>query len=78
MGEDQAYQKYPIKVLETSERATRKKTVRMCKVQWSHHTEKEATRERAEDLKMEFPDFFAISSESRDEIHFNRGRFVTT
>jgi hypothetical protein len=70
MGEDQAYQKYPIKVLETSERATRKKTVRMCKVQWSHHTKKEATWEQAEDLKMEFPDFFVISSESQGRDSF--------
>jgi hypothetical protein len=39
MGEDLAYQEYPIKVLETSERVTRNRTIKMCKVQWSHHTE---------------------------------------
>jgi hypothetical protein len=31
----------------------------MCKVQWSHHTEEEATWEREEELKTEFPSFFS-------------------
>jgi hypothetical protein len=65
MGEDLAYQEYPIKVLETFERVTRNKTIRMCKVHWSHHTEEEATWEREEDLKVEFQDFFASSFESQ-------------
>jgi hypothetical protein len=41
-GEDLAYQEYRIKVLETSERVMRNKTIRICKVQWSHHIEEEA------------------------------------
>jgi hypothetical protein len=44
-GEDLTYQEYSIKVLETFERVTRNKTIRMCKVQWSHHTEEDATWE---------------------------------
>jgi hypothetical protein len=36
----------------------------MCKVQWSHHTEQEATREREEELKAEFPSFFFDPFES--------------
>jgi hypothetical protein len=44
-GEDLTYQEYLIKVLETFERVTRNKTIRMCKVQWSHHTEEDATWE---------------------------------
>jgi hypothetical protein len=40
---DLSYQEYPIKILETSERVTRNKKIKMCKVQWSHHTEEEAT-----------------------------------
>jgi hypothetical protein len=64
-GEDLAYHEYPIKVLETSERVTRNKTIKMCKVQWSHHTEEEATWEQEEDLVAEFPDFFTDSSESQ-------------
>jgi hypothetical protein len=41
--EDLSYQEYPIKILETSKRVMRNKKVKMCKVQWSHHTEEETT-----------------------------------
>jgi hypothetical protein len=41
--EDVSYQVYPVKILETSERVTHNKKIKMCKVQWSHHTEEEAT-----------------------------------
>jgi hypothetical protein len=41
--EDLSYQEYPIKILETFERVTQNKKVKMCKVQWSHHIEEEAT-----------------------------------
>jgi hypothetical protein len=36
----------------------------MCKVQWSHHNEVEATSEREEELKEEFLSFFFDPSES--------------
>jgi hypothetical protein len=49
--EDLSYQEYPVRILETSERVTRNKKIKMCKVQWNHHTEDEATREREEELK---------------------------
>jgi hypothetical protein len=63
--EDLSYQDYPVKILETSERFTRNKKVRMCKVQWSHHTEEEATWEREEELKAEFPCLIFDPSKSR-------------
>jgi hypothetical protein len=37
------YQEYAIKILETSERVTQNKKIKMCTVHWSHHTEAEAT-----------------------------------
>jgi hypothetical protein len=40
---DLSYQEYTIKILETSKRVTRNKKIKMCKVQWSHHTDEEAT-----------------------------------
>jgi hypothetical protein len=49
--EDLSYQKYPINILETSERVTQNKRIKMCKVQWSHHTKEEATWEKEEELK---------------------------
>jgi hypothetical protein len=63
--EDLSYQEYPIKILETSEMVTQNKKIKMCKVQWSHHTEEEATWEWEEELKAEFPSFFFDPSESQ-------------
>jgi hypothetical protein len=40
------------------------KKIKMCKVQWSHHTKEEATWEREEELKAEFSSFFSDLSES--------------
>jgi hypothetical protein len=68
--EDLSYQEHPIRILETSERVTRNKKIKMCKVQWSHHTENEATWEREEELKAEFPSFFSDPSESRGRDSF--------
>jgi hypothetical protein len=63
-SEDFSYQEYPIRILETSERVTRSRKIKMCKVQWSHHTKEEATWEREEELKPKFPSFFYDSSET--------------
>jgi hypothetical protein len=68
--EDLSYQEYPVKILETSERVTRNKKIKMCKLQWSHHTEEEATWEREEELKAEFLSFFSVPSESRGQDSF--------
>jgi hypothetical protein len=68
--EDLSYQEYPIKILETFERITQNKKIKMCKVQWSHHTEKEATWEREEELNAEFPSFFSDPSESQGQDSF--------
>jgi hypothetical protein len=37
------YTEYPIKILVILARVTRNKVIKMCKVQWSHHGEDEAT-----------------------------------
>jgi hypothetical protein len=70
--EDLSYQEYHDKILETSERVTRNKKIEMCKVQWSHYTEEEATWERKEELKAEFSSFFFKMFESRG-IRFSGG-----
>jgi hypothetical protein len=61
-----SYQEHPVRILETSERVMRNKRIKMCKVQWRHHTEEEATWEREEELKAEFPCFFFDQSESQE------------
>jgi hypothetical protein len=63
-SEDLSCKEYPIKVLETSKRVTRNRKIKMCRVQWSYHTEAEMTWEIEEDLKAEYPNFFSNSSES--------------
>jgi hypothetical protein len=62
--EDLSYQEYLVKILHTFERVTRNKRIKMCKVQWSHHTVEETTWEREEELKAMFPCFFSDPSES--------------
>jgi hypothetical protein len=59
VGED------PVKILDTSEIVTRNNCYKMCKVQGSNHTEEEATWEKEDQLKAEFPDIFSNLSESR-------------
>ena len=48
-----------LEVQETSERVTQNKRIKMCRVQWSHHSEAEATWEREDELKKTYPDLFA-------------------
>jgi hypothetical protein len=43
VNEDLTYLEYPIRILETSHITTQSKVINMCKVQWSHHLEDEAT-----------------------------------
>ena len=62
MEEDLTYTEHLVKILETSERVTRNKRIKMCRVQWSHHSEAEATWEREDELKKTYPDLFAIQS----------------
>jgi hypothetical protein len=56
------YTEYPIKILDTLARVTRNKVIKMCKVQWSHHGENEATWEREEEPRIDFPHLFLRSS----------------
>jgi hypothetical protein len=77
VGEDLTYQEYPVKILDTSDKVTRNNRYKMCKVQWSNHTKKEATWEKEDKLKAKFPDIFSNLSESWGEIHPKGGRFVT-
>jgi hypothetical protein len=77
---------HQLKVLDQKERKTRRQIVRMYKIQWSDHTEEEATWEKEDYLNTKYLgflqsrnwDFFLPSYryqiESRDEIPFKGGR----
>ena len=54
---DLSYQEHPVKVLDQKERSTRARSIRMYKVQWSHHSVEEATWETEDFLRSHFPGF---------------------
>ena len=62
--EDLSYKEYPVRILETAERITRSRIIRMCKVQWNRYSVDAATWEREDDLKSDYPNLFE-PSESR-------------
>jgi hypothetical protein len=68
LGGHLTYSERPVKILDTAERVTRNKVIKMCKVQWSHHTEDEATWEHEEELRADYPELFpsATSISGRD------------
>ena len=62
--EDLSYKEYLVRILETTERITRSRIIRMCKVQWNRD---EATWEREDDLKSDYPNLFeSPKSRGRD------------
>jgi hypothetical protein len=54
LGGGLTYSERPIKILDTIERVTRSMVIKMCKVQWSHHTEDKATWEHEEELRVDY------------------------
>jgi hypothetical protein len=53
--EDLTYEEYPVKILETAERVTRSRVIKMCKVQWNRYSEVEATWKREDELRKSYP-----------------------
>jgi hypothetical protein len=60
--DDLTYAEYPIKILDTLTRVTRNKVIKMCKVQWSHHSEDDNLGKRKRASHRFFPLFFPRSS----------------
>jgi hypothetical protein len=56
--EDLTYEEFPIKILETTERVTRSRVIKMCIVQWNRYSEVEATWEREDELRKSYPKLF--------------------
>ena len=54
---DLSYQEHPVKVLDQKERSTRARSIRMYKIQWSNHSEEDATWENEDFLRSHYPDF---------------------
>jgi hypothetical protein len=62
LGGDLTYSERPIKILHIVEQVTCSKIIKMCKVQWSHHTEDEAMWEHEEELRADYPKLFPNAS----------------
>ena len=41
--EDLTYEEFLVRILETAERVTRSRVIKMCKIQWNRYTEDKAT-----------------------------------
>jgi hypothetical protein len=54
---DLSYLEHPIKVLDQKDRIMRRKIIKFFKIQWSNHSEKEATWESEDFLRSHHPDF---------------------
>jgi hypothetical protein len=54
---DLTYPEHPFKILDQKSHATRRKTIKFYKIQWSNHTEEEATWESEDFLCSHHPDF---------------------
>jgi hypothetical protein len=61
-GGDLMYSEKPIIILDTTEQVTHNKVIKMCKVQWRHHTEDEATWEHEDELRTDYPKLFPNDS----------------
>jgi hypothetical protein len=59
INKDLTYREMPIRILEEAYRTTRTRSIKFLKVQWSNHTEEEATWEREDYLQKEFPNLFS-------------------
>ena len=53
------YEEHPIAILDRDERKVKRNMVKFVKVQWSNHSEDEATWEREDRLRQEYPEFFS-------------------
>jgi hypothetical protein len=52
------YEEHPIAILDHVERKVKRSMLKFVKVQWSNHSEDEATWEREDRLRQDYPDFF--------------------
>ena len=62
LQQDLSYKEHPIRILDQAERRTRQKAIKFLKDQWSHHSEDEATWEREDRLREEYPALFPSTS----------------
>jgi hypothetical protein len=62
LQEDLTYREYLVCILDQAEHRTRQKTIKFLKVQWSNHSEGEATWEHEDRLRSEYPSLVPSNS----------------
>ena len=75
---DLRYQEVPVKIFDTITRRTRNIEVWICRVQWSRHGVKEATWEREDAQRRNFPTCLGTSRISRTRFILSGVGFVTS
>ena len=60
LREDLSYAEEPVGILAREEKVLRNKVIPLVKVLWSNHSKEEATWEREEDMRVQYPHLFSI------------------
>ena len=64
LREDITYEEQPVRIVDRKEQELRHRTIQYIKVQWSNHSEREATWELEEEMREKYPYLFEESSTS--------------
>ncbi|XP_073152750.1 uncharacterized protein [Henckelia pumila] len=69
LNEKLKYEEVPIRIVDTKDQVLRRRTIPYVKVQWSNHSEREATWELEEKMRKQYPHIFEgqIKSSFEDE-----------
>ena len=71
LDENLAYDEYPIRIVDTMDKVIRKAIVKLVKVQWSKHEEREATWELESEIKEKYPHiFYNLGTSSLEDENF--------
>ncbi|WP_432804319.1 hypothetical protein [Escherichia coli] len=69
MDDSLTYEERPIRILDSKTRDTRRKSVKMIKVQWSNHSPDEATWELESDMMGRYPELFNLGAWNRSNFY---------
>ena len=59
LKKDLTYREVPVRILDEAKQRTQSQTIKFLTIQWSHHSENEATWEREDCLRSKYPEFFS-------------------
>ena len=62
--EDLSYEEKPIKIMDRREKILRNKVIPLVKVLWKNHKIEEATWEREDDMRAQYPELFFVDENS--------------